>query len=218
MRAADLRAAGSYVGVLRRGVGAHRRLIAAGCAALAVAAALEVVAPDVAPTVRVLASARDIAAGAALTADDVTALDLPVSAVPDGALRPGAAVLGRTVGGPVRRGETLTDARLVGPSMLAGLGAEGLVAVPVRLADSDAVRLVGAGDRVDVLAAALDATDGRTAAVSVVAADILVLATPGGTSSDGGALLLVAVSPASARDLARAATTSRLSIALRGPA
>ncbi len=201
---------------VRRAFGLHRRLIAAGCAALAVAGVVEVLAPRPAPVVQVLAASRDLIAGTVLTGDDLRAVPLPAAVVPDGALRPGAAVLGRSVAGPVRRGEPLTDARLVGPSLLSGLGSpDDVVAVPVRLADADAVRLVRAGDRVDVLAAPVD-SGGQPGAVVVVATGALVLATPDQPSTDDGSLLVVAVSPATARALARAATTSRLSVALRG--
>lgn len=201
---------------VRRAFGVHRRLLAACCAALASFGVVEALAPRPAPTVEVLAAARDLRAGAALTDDDLRAISLPAGIVPDGALLPGAAVLGRSVAGPVRRGEPLTDARLIGPSLLSGLSAGGdVVAVPVRLADADAVRLVRAGDRVDVLAAPVDA-DAADGSVLVVAASALVLATPDQTSTDEGSLLVVAVSAATAKVLARAATTSRLSVALRG--
>ena len=204
-------------GTLRRAVAAHRRLLAAGCAALAVASAVEALAPRPPHVVRVLAAARDLTAGATLTADDLTAVDLPAEVVPDGALLPGAAVLGRAVGGPVRRGEALTDARLLGPSLLAGAGGgRGVVAVPVRLADPDAVGLVRAGDRVDVLAAPLESVDGRPPPVSVVAAGVLVLAAPAASSGDDGSLIVVAVDGDTAKALARAATNARLSVALRG--
>jgi len=208
-------------GAVRRAVGAHRRLLAAGCAALAVASALDVLAPSPAPAITVLAAARDLAAGTVLAPDDLAAVKLPRSVVPDGALLVATNVLGRAVGSPVRRGEALTDARLVGPSLLAGLGSPAeVVAVPVRLADADAVRLVRAGDRIDVLAAVLDSVGGGpTSPVTVVAADALVLAVPvaAAGSAEDGSMLVVAVSPDTAKALALAATTARLSIALRGP-
>jgi Flp pilus assembly protein CpaB len=66
-------------------------------------------------------------------------------------------VLGRLVAGPVRRGEPLTDVRLLGPSLLAAVArGPDVVAVPVRFADAGAAALLRPGDRVDVLAAPPD--------------------------------------------------------------
>ncbi|MCA1822796.1 MAG: SAF domain-containing protein [Frankia sp.] len=212
-----------------RAIADHRRLLVAGLAAAAAAAAVSAAAPAPPRVVTVLAAARDLAAGAALASDDLVGLALPAGAVPDGALRPGADVLGRLVSSPVRRGEPLTDVRLVGPSLLAGLRGDGgpdvgaLVAAPVRIADAESVRLVRAGDRVDVLAApaglggddvAATARDGQAQAI---ARNVLVVTvpTPSSDTGEAGALLVVATTPDVAARLARAAATSRLSITLR---
>lgn len=200
----------------RRAVAVRRRLLAGLCAAGAVALSLDALAPPRPHLDVVLTAARDLPAGSTLATADLALVEVPSGLVPDGALRPGAEVVGRALAGPVRRGETLTDARLVGPSLLdAVTGAGDVVAVPVRLGDRDAAGLVRAGDRVDVLAAPLDAGDGTTPSVEVVASAALVLAVPQVTDSGEGSLLVVAVPPGTARDLARAATTSRLSLALR---
>jgi Flp pilus assembly protein CpaB len=140
---------------LRRAAAVRRRPLAALLAGLAVLVALSAVRPAAAPTVTVLAAARDLTAGAPLAVADLRPLALPAAAVPAGALRPGAAVLGRLVAGPVRAGEPLTDVRLLGPALLAAFG-RGLVAVPVRFADAGAVALLHAGDRIDVLTAPPD--------------------------------------------------------------
>jgi pilus assembly protein CpaB len=201
---------------LRRAVRSHRRLLAALCTAAAVAAGLTVVAPAPPASTTVLSAARDLTAGHALALDDLSPLELPPSAVPAGALRPGAAVLGRIVAGPVRRGEPLTDVRLVGAALLARLPDSGLVAVPVRIADPGAVALLRAGDRVDVLAAA----EGQPAA-AVVAADALVVTVPAEDGSagplDGGALVVLATTPETARRVAQAAVSARLSVTVTGP-
>jgi len=210
----DVRAWGR---ALRRTVAIRRRLLAGACAAGAVAAAMDVLAPAPLELSTVLSAAHDIPAGTTLSATDIVALQLPRALVPDGALIPGVAVIGRPVSGPVRRGETLTDARLVGPTLLDGVGGGvETVAVPVRLGDDDAADFVQAGDRVDVLAAPLAAGDDSARPVEVVAVGALVLAVPADTEDTAGSLLIVAVPSATARGLARAATTARLSIALRG--
>jgi pilus assembly protein CpaB len=203
---------GAALRELSRAVGTHRRLLAAACAAAAVGTGLSVLAPAPAPTTTVLAAAHDLTAGRALRLDDLRTLELPPAAVPAGALRPGAAILGRVVATPVRRGEPLTDVRLVGAALLAALPTPGQVATPVRIADPAAVALLHPGDRVDVLAAT------EREAV-VVAADALVVTVPagaaGGDPLDGGALVVLATAPETARRLAQAAVAARLSVTVR---
>jgi Flp pilus assembly protein CpaB len=154
---------------LQRAVAARRQLVSALLAGLAVLAALSAVRPAAPPSVDVLAAARDLAAGSALALPDLRTVALPRAAVPAGALRPGAAVLGRLVAGPVRQGEPLTDVRLLGPALLAAVGraadrATDMVAVPVRFADAGAAALLRPGDRIDVLAAPDPTSSGLAAA------------------------------------------------------
>ncbi len=201
---------------LRRAATWHRRLLAAGLAAAAVAVGLQVLRPPPPPTVEVLAAARDIDAGAALVAGDVVALTLPSDAVPSGALDPAADVIGRAVAGPIRAGEAITDVRLVGPALVAGLG-EGLVATPVRVADAGTAGLVRPGDRVDVLATPVG-QDTTGLPSRIVAAEVVVIAVPGadGAGFVEGALLVLATTPEEAAGLAAATVTDRLSLTLRG--
>jgi Flp pilus assembly protein CpaB len=200
---------------VRRAVDRHRRLLAAGLTGLAVAFTVSAVRPDVA-TVSVATAARDLPAGSVLAPGDLVAAAYPPAAVPDGVLHSPDELTGRALAGAVRRGEPLTDARLVGSGLLGSTALPaGTVAAPVRLADGDVGRLVSAGDRVDVLAAAPRDTPGPAV---VVAAGALVLAVPAlehGTLGDG-ALVLLAVPPSVARDLAGAAGL-RLSVTLRRP-
>jgi pilus assembly protein CpaB len=196
----------------------HRRLLAAGLAAASTALGLTVVAPAPDPTVPVLAAARDLPAGAPLVERDLRPLALPPDAVPEGALRPGAAVLGRAPAGPVRRGEALTDVRLVGPGLLDALG-PGLVATPVRIADAGSVGLLRPGDRVDVLAARAPtvAEAGGAARASPVVQGVRVLTVP--SAEDGGladgALVVLATREPEATALAAAAVDGPLSVVLR---
>ncbi|MFE6223459.1 hypothetical protein [Streptomyces sp. NPDC057854] len=93
-----------------------------------------------------------------------------------------------------------------------------LVSAPVRIADAEAVRLLRAGDRVDVIAApAADLALGQgTGAARVVARDARVaeVPRPGETRSDGGALIVLAVPRATATELAGAGVTSQLAVTL----
>jgi Flp pilus assembly protein CpaB len=176
--------------------------------------------------VPVVVVTRDLAAGTTLTAADVGATGLPVAAVPAGAAREVRAVLGRVVAGPVRRGEPLTDARLLGPGLIAGLDAHESTAVPVRLADPDTAALVRPGDRVDVLGTPVQA-DGDTGVTSasgsggadavMIATNVRVLAVLRGKDAADGALLVVAAEPSAGRRLTGAAARHRLTVAVRPP-
>ncbi|MFD6078768.1 hypothetical protein ACFWG5_24645 [Streptomyces hydrogenans] len=93
-----------------------------------------------------------------------------------------------------------------------------LVSAPVRIADAEAVRLLRAGDRVDVIAApVLNSPAGEGAsAVRVVArsARVAEVPRPGETRPDGGALIVLSVPRATATELAGAGITSQLAVTL----
>lgn len=195
---------------LRRALSRHRVLLSAGLAAGSVATAVTAVAPTPAATTAVVVAARDLTAGVPLRSADLRTLALPVDAAPSGALRDPAAAVGRLVPGPVRAGEPLTDARLLGPALLPP-GPE--VATTVRVAERATSTLVRAGDVVDVLSAA---PDGGAAAATVVTA-VRVLSAPSVEDDPGeGALLVLAATRAAAARLAAAAVTGRLSVVVHG--
>lgn len=162
----------------------------------------------------VLTAARDLPGGVVVAAGDLRRTAFEPDSVPSGTLPGAAAALGRTTAGPVRAGEPLTDARLVSTSLLEGY--PGLVAVPVRIGDAAAVRLLRVGDRIDVLAAD---PQGRSPA-AVVGRHVPVLAIPRATDGTpgltDGALLVLGATHASARSLAQASVSSVLSVVLTG--
>ena len=227
---------------IRRAINTHRRLLAAALAAASVACAISVIAPNDPPAAKLIAASRDLPGGVALTDADVVTVAVPLAIAPKGAITVGQSVVGRVLASAIRRGEPLTDVRLVGPALI-GAGAQGLVAAPVRIADAEAAGLVRPGDVVDVLAASGDAfartttADAQAAAdpgqlappqattAHVVAHDVRVVTVPrqsedsavGGRSSisTNGALLLVEVTPAVASELAAAAAGETLSVVLR---
>jgi len=184
-------------------------LLAAGLAAGSVATGLSVVAPDAPRSAGVLTVTRDLPAGTAVTSADVRATSVPAGLQPAGALRDPGQAVGRLVAGPVRRGEALTDVRLLGAALLPP-GSE--VALPVRLAEPATAALVVAGDRVDVLSASPDGA----ATADVVAAGLRVLAVPDVGGAGDGALLVVAASRPAAGRLAAAAVTGSLSVVVLG--
>ncbi|MCW2714497.1 MAG: hypothetical protein JWN88_1544 [Frankiales bacterium] len=199
---------------LRTAVSRHRVLLAGGLAAAAVAAGLSAVAPSPEPAVQVVTAARELVAGTPLTPDDLVASTVPEALVPAGALSDVDAVVGRLVAGPVRRGEPLTDVRLLGTELLRqpSPGGSDEVVVPVRVAEPAAGALVRPGDLIDVLGASPEG--GATA--TELATAVRVLSVPElGDDPGEGALLVVAASRATAGRLAAAAVTSRLSLVVR---
>jgi pilus assembly protein CpaB len=207
---------------LRRLSGWPRRVAAM---AFAMAAVLLMLRPDPpAPvaaaeaTVPVVVVARDLPAGATVDRGAVRTVALPASAVPGGTARDMRTVVGRVVAGPVRRGEPLTDARLLGPGLTAGLDGTESTAAPVRLADPDSASLVRPGDRVDVLGTPVQPDGGSSGGDAItLATAVRVLAVLRGNDAADGVLLVVAVSPAVSRRLAGAAAGHRLTVAVRPP-
>jgi hypothetical protein len=175
-----------------------RRALAVMCLLAAVVAGLSrpagTGAASAPPGIPVLVAARDLAAGVALTAADVRIAAIPAGLVPAGAIGSMAAITGRVAAGPVRRGEPLTDARLLGRGLATGLSPPESVAVPVRLADAETAALVRPGDRIDLLATpvdtALGAPPGESAAVE---------STPGGPGPPSGSAAAASAPDGAAR-------------------
>lgn len=192
---------------LRRGLLRRRRVVAAVFAGLAVLSAIRAAAPPPTPTEEVLVASRDLATGTVLTGSDLLRTRLPAGAVPTGVV---ADAVGRTLAAPVRRGEPVTDVRLVGPGLTAG--AAGLVAMPVRLPDAGMVDLLQVGDRIDLLGA-----DPQGSAPWVVARDVRVLAIPQGSQELGanlpGRLVVVGVRAGEVAGIADAAVRAFVSFA-----
>lgn len=202
----------------RSPVHTFRRALAGLLAAGALVLALRSPPPaaDARPAaVPVVVAADDLPAGTVLGPAQLAVARLPAGAAPPGSMAAPDELIGRQLAGAVRAREPLTDVRLVGPGLTAGLP-EGQVAAPVRLADLAVTGLVRTGDRVDVLATAPDAARAET-----VAARALVLAAPEppatpATSEDAG-LLVLAVDGATAARLAAVATTATLTVSLPAP-
>jgi len=171
------------------------------------------------PTQHVVVAARDLAAGTELAATDLRTVSMPVGIVPSGASPRAAGLIGRIAAGAIRRGEALTDARVVGPGLAAGLEAGESAAVPVRIADPDVAALVRVGDRVDVLGTpvAPDGTQATAGETLTVASAVRVLAVLRSRDPSDGVVLVVATGGAAAHTLTGAAARHRLSVNVRPP-
>lgn len=186
-----------------------RRLAAAALLAVATALALLPAKTTAHPTATVLVARRDLPPGWTIRPVDLSLETVDLSTAPAGALADLRGATGQLVTGAVRRGEILTDARLIGP-MLAGLAPD-TAAVPIRLADAGIAELLRAGSRVDLIAAN-PADDGA----AVLASNGVVLLVPPPTDQFGkGRLILVALPTRTATQVARISLQRELAVTLR---
>jgi len=177
-----------------------RRIASALLVVLAAVAALR---PDPAGTPRdVVVALHDLSPGITVTADDVALTQRPATTLPDGAATSLEAVVGATLAGPSRRGEVLTDARVLG-SRLTGLSAgPDARVVPVHLADAAVADLLRPGDIVDILGSPPGDSDSHPRLVATDAVVVLVSAKPATGGDDR--IVLVALPAARATALAGA--------------
>ncbi|MGD9986087.1 SAF domain-containing protein [Pseudonocardia sp.] len=195
----------------RRGVLARRALAGALVVAAAVLAFRPAAAGD-----PVLVATRDLPAGSVLGPADLAVRTWPEGLVPAGVLHDSADATGRTLAGPARAGEPVTDLRLAGPALAAAAtGLPDAVAVPVRLADPGVAGLLVAGNVVDVVTPGAGADEAVVLAESAVVTAVLPADAGGATAGSRGRIVLVALPPAQATRLAAAALTQQVAVTLR---
>lgn len=217
-------------GKLFRLVMRRRRLVAALLLCAAAAIAVEQLTPASLPTTTVLVAARDLPAGHVLGPADLGPAAVSPAMVPDGSLMPENAVppeagttalwTGRQLSGPVRRGEVLTDASLLGNELLVG-APPGSQAVPVRLSDPSTLTLLRQGQLVTVVLSSSAGLDGPVTN-EVLASNVPVLWTPHAAQNGGGLLpaqesegtVVVAASPEQAVPLAGAINRGKVFLIL----
>jgi len=148
---------------------------------------------------------HDLPAGATVRPADL--LTTVLRAPPDGALPAEQSPIGRVLAAPVRRGEVLTDVRLLGPG--GPRPGPGRAAVPVRPADSATVDLLRAGMRVAVIGVQADGT------VRTLTTDAVVLQVPPaqtGAGPNGGRLVVLSVPEKVADAIAATAITGTIGL------
>ncbi|HZP30175.1 MAG TPA: Flp pilus assembly protein CpaB [Acidimicrobiia bacterium] len=203
-------------------------VVAVGTGAVVAAdlAALHRRAHELGPELHAVVARHDLAMGVTVTPDDLSTRAVHRSQLPAGVLTSTAGALGRVIVTPVLRGGYVTDRNLAPRRRTGTDGALPAGTRAFRLVVDDALR-PRPGAAVDVLA-----TDGRAGAdaigdgsapassARVVAGGVLVLATDdAGRSAGGGPALGVTllVTPRQARDLAAAAATGTVALALDPP-
>lgn len=188
---------------------AARRVVAAVLVLLAAVAALR---PDPsAAQAHVIVAARDLEPGTELTVDDVRIESHSATTTPDGAVTDVDDLVGKTLAGPARRGETLTDVRLLGPRLAEATAGPDARVVPLQLADPALLDIVRAGDVVDVLAVDAHPGDAVTAPRVVARGAVVVLASVRGDSGGAG-VVLVALPGQAAIDAAGASLSQAITL------
>jgi hypothetical protein len=159
---------------------------------------------------------RDLSPGSSLTADDVRIERRLATTIPDGASVGMDDVVGATLAGPARRGEVLTDVRLLGPRLAKSSAGPDARIVPLHLADSALLELLRAGDVVDVLASGpTNSAADATSAPHVVATDavvVLVSPKPAQRSPGSERVVLVALPAATAHRVAGVALAEAVTL------
>ncbi|WP_029114501.1 SAF domain-containing protein [Mycobacterium sp. URHB0044] len=193
------------------------RRVAAG--ALVVLAGVAALRPDPADgRADVVVFAHDLAPGVELTAADVRVESRSVPTIPDGSQRDPSALVGSTLAGPARRGEVITDVRLLSPRLAEATAGPDARVVPLRLADAALLDLIRPGDVVDVLAAA-DVPPGGSSdeQPQVVATNAVVVLVSEGVTSPGRGddrVVLVALPAHAANQVAGASLTQAVTLTL----
>jgi Flp pilus assembly protein CpaB len=188
-----------------------RRIAAGGLVVLAAVAALR---PDPGDDrADVVVAARDLAPGIELTGDDVRLETRSATTVPDGAQADLTAVVGATLAGPARRGETLTDVRLLSPRLAEAAAGPNARIVPLHLDETAVLDLIRPGDVVDVLAAGAE-SDSRPRVVAIDAIVVLVSEKPTGAGSGNDRIVLVALPAHTANDVAAAALVQEVTLTI----
>lgn len=193
-----------------------RRVAAGALVVLAAAAALRSE-PGGAHADAVVAI-RDLSPGVVVTADDVRIESRSAATLPDGTLADPTAVVGGAPAGPVRRGEVITDVRLLGTRLTEAASGPDARVVPLQLAQDAILDVLREGDVVDVIAAPPSAPGpdagptGRTVATDAVV--VLVSPDPGGLAGAGDRVVLVALPAAAATAVAAASLGHTMTLTL----
>lgn len=163
----------------------------------------------------VVVTTRDLSPGAELAADDVRLETHASSTIPDGSQTDTDSVVGATLAGPARRGEVVTDVRVLGPRLAESAAGPDARIVALPLADAALVDLVRPGDIVDIVAApaSADAEDSARL-IATDAVVVLVSAKDNRMTAGVGRVVLVALPAAAAKTVAGAALVQAITLTL----
>lgn len=159
-------------------------------------------------------AAHDLSPGQPLTPDDIRIENRLAATLPDGAQSDTDAVSGATVAGPVRRGEVITDVRLLGARLAQSAAGPDARVVPLHLADNAVLDLVRTGDVVDVLAAPHADADASPRVIAANAIVVSVSARPKSPTAAVDRVVLVALPVTAANAVAGASLVQAVTLTL----
>lgn len=162
----------------------------------------------------VVVASHDLRPGAALTYDDVRLEKRLATTLPDGSQADLTAVIGATLTSPARRGEILTDVRLLSNRLAESAAGPGTRMVPLHLADGALIDLVRPGDVVDVLTTSAAGSQSPPTVVATDAVVVLVSAKQKAQAAENDRVLLVALPANVANAVAGAALGQTVTITL----
>ncbi len=157
---------------------------------------------------------RDLEPGVALTVDDVRLDNRLTATLPDGAQSEVATVVGALPAGPVRRGEVLTDVRLLSPRLAQAAAGPDARLVPLHVADRAVPDLLRPGDIVDILAAPASDPDATARVIATDAVVVSVSARPKTPTVADDRVVLVALPVGAANNVAGATLVQSVTLTL----
>jgi Flp pilus assembly protein CpaB len=189
------------------------RRVAAGL--LVILAAVAALRPDPDDArVQTVVAARDLAPGTELAASDVRLETRSAATIPDGSQVDMSTVVGATLAGPARRGEVLTDVRLLSPRLAESAAGPDARIVALHIEDTALLDLIRVGDVVDVLAADAESQAAQTHPRLLASGAVVVLVSekPSGPGGRGDRAVLVALPAHAANDVAAANLVSTVTV------
>ena len=164
----------------------------------------------------VVVTTRDLSPGTELTADDVRIESHTASTIPEGAHTDAGSVVGATLAGPARRGEVVTDVRLLGSRLAESAAGPDARIVALPLADAALVDLVRPGDIVDIVAAPASADAQESARLIATDAVVVLVSAKDNriAAGGGGRVVLVALPAQAAKTVAGAALVQTVTLTL----
>jgi pilus assembly protein CpaB len=185
------------------------------------AARVDALAPSIGPSVPIVTAARDLLRGTTLTAEMLSATEVPSAYAPPGAVNRVEDAVGDTLGSDLATGEPVTRTRIgsahAGP--LASQVPSGMRAMAVPVASAEGIVV---GDHVDVLATfggGQPHTETTASGLEVIAAASVGDDSPAMPAEGSGstATITVLVAATQAESLAYASAFATISVSVLGP-